>query len=307
MPTWLKPALDYLPQWLEMQVAETQLPGCAFAVTHRGKLVLERAFGVADLETHAALTPKHRFRVASHSKSFTATGIMRLVESRKLRLDAPGRQIRVRTARAHRLHDAAAVAVARRRRASRRSRQRAMGFAAAVPRRRGPARRSEDGAHARARCAFQIFQSRIRSARARHRIGDGYAVLEVDTPRGDRTGRTHAYAAGRTRWRAHADEQRLHRAHAVRPAAGRSRSADPCARLGHRLRQHRRRPRALLQPARSEIRFEIAERREPPRNDPRAPGHSGITARDANTDLESPAGRSAPRRGSATQAASPDF
>ncbi len=89
MPTWLKPALDYLPQWLEMQVAETQLPGCAFAVTHRGKLVLERAFGVADLETHAALTPKHRFRVASHSKSFTATGIMRLVESRNLRLDAP--------------------------------------------------------------------------------------------------------------------------------------------------------------------------------------------------------------------------
>ncbi len=89
MPAWLKPALDYLPQWLELQVAETQLPGCAFAVTHRGKLVLERAFGVADLETHTALTPKHRFRVASHSKSFTATGIMRLVEARKLRLNAP--------------------------------------------------------------------------------------------------------------------------------------------------------------------------------------------------------------------------
>lgn len=89
MPAWLKPALDYLPQWLELQVAETQLPGCAFAVTLRGKLVLERAFGVADLETHTALTPKHRFRVASHSKSFTATGIMHLVETRKLRLNAP--------------------------------------------------------------------------------------------------------------------------------------------------------------------------------------------------------------------------
>ncbi len=89
MPSWLTSALDYLPRWLELQVAETQLPGCAFAVAHRGKLVLDRAFGVADLETHAALTPKHRFRVASHSKSFTATGIMRLVEARKLRLDAP--------------------------------------------------------------------------------------------------------------------------------------------------------------------------------------------------------------------------
>ncbi len=89
MPAWLTSALDYLPRWLELQVTETQLPGCAFAVAHRGRLVLERAFGVADLETRAALTPKHRFRVASHSKSFTAAGIMRLVEARTLRLDAP--------------------------------------------------------------------------------------------------------------------------------------------------------------------------------------------------------------------------
>ena len=89
MPPWLTSALDYLPQWLGVQVDETQLPGCAFAVAHRGRLVLERAFGVADIEAHVALTPKHRFRVASHSKSFTATGIMRLVEARKLRLDAP--------------------------------------------------------------------------------------------------------------------------------------------------------------------------------------------------------------------------
>src|SRR4029450_13456175 len=89
MPPWLKSALDYLPQWLGVQVDETQLPGCAFAVAHRGRLVLERAFGVADLETRVALTPKHRVRVASHSKSFTATGIMRLVEVRKLLLDAP--------------------------------------------------------------------------------------------------------------------------------------------------------------------------------------------------------------------------
>ena len=88
-PPWLTSALDYLPRWLGVQVDETQLPGCAFAVAHRGRLVLERAFGVADLEAHVALTPKHRFRVASHSKSFTAAGIMRLVEARKLRLDAP--------------------------------------------------------------------------------------------------------------------------------------------------------------------------------------------------------------------------
>ena len=35
------------------------------------------------------LTPRHRFRVASHSKSFTAAGIMKLREQGKLHLDAP--------------------------------------------------------------------------------------------------------------------------------------------------------------------------------------------------------------------------
>ncbi len=89
MPKWLDAALDYLPRWLEFQLDETQQPGCVLAVSHRGKLVLEQAFGVADLRTHEPLTPRHRFRVASHSKSFTAGGVMRLVESRKLRLDAP--------------------------------------------------------------------------------------------------------------------------------------------------------------------------------------------------------------------------
>jgi CubicO group peptidase (beta-lactamase class C family) len=34
-----------------------------------------------------ALTPTHRFRVASHSKTFTTAGILRLVDAGRLRLD----------------------------------------------------------------------------------------------------------------------------------------------------------------------------------------------------------------------------
>ena len=49
--------------------------------------MLEQAFGYADLGKRTPLTPRHRFRVASHSKSFTAAGIMRLREQRKLKLD----------------------------------------------------------------------------------------------------------------------------------------------------------------------------------------------------------------------------
>jgi CubicO group peptidase (beta-lactamase class C family) len=49
MDHWLKPALDYIPQWLEYQLRETEQPGCVIAVVHKGQIVLERAFGYADL------------------------------------------------------------------------------------------------------------------------------------------------------------------------------------------------------------------------------------------------------------------
>jgi D-alanyl-D-alanine carboxypeptidase len=87
MNNWLKPALDYIPQWLEFQMRETEQPGCVIAIVHKGRVVLEQAFGYADIVSRAPLTPRHRFRVASHSKSFTAAGIMKLREAGKLGLD----------------------------------------------------------------------------------------------------------------------------------------------------------------------------------------------------------------------------
>ena len=73
--TWLSAAVDYLPRWLEHQMRVTEQPGCAIAVAHKGKLVFEAAFGHADLSRGIALTPRHRFRVASHSKTFTAAAL----------------------------------------------------------------------------------------------------------------------------------------------------------------------------------------------------------------------------------------
>jgi CubicO group peptidase (beta-lactamase class C family) len=89
MEKWVAAALDYVPEWLEFQMRLTEQPGCALAVAHKGKIVLERALGHADLAKGVALTPRHRFRVASHSKSFTAAGIMKLREEGRLRLDDP--------------------------------------------------------------------------------------------------------------------------------------------------------------------------------------------------------------------------
>ena len=89
MESWIKAALDYIPRWLDYQMRESEQPGCAIAVAHKGRVVLEQAFGHADAIRKRPLTPQHRFRVASHSKAFTAAGILRLREKDKLRLDDP--------------------------------------------------------------------------------------------------------------------------------------------------------------------------------------------------------------------------
>jgi CubicO group peptidase (beta-lactamase class C family) len=89
MEPWLQSAIGYIRSWIEFQLRTSQQPGCIVAVAHRGKVIAESAFGHANLTTGEKLTPRHRFRIASHSKSFTATAIMKLRERRKLRLDDP--------------------------------------------------------------------------------------------------------------------------------------------------------------------------------------------------------------------------
>ncbi|GLR83318.1 serine hydrolase domain-containing protein [Bradyrhizobium iriomotense] len=89
MDAWLRAAIDYIGSWIEFQLVGSQQPGLIVAITHRGEVVAEHAFGLANLDTGEKLTPRHRFRIASHSKSFTAAGILKLRERRKLRLDDP--------------------------------------------------------------------------------------------------------------------------------------------------------------------------------------------------------------------------
>jgi CubicO group peptidase (beta-lactamase class C family) len=86
---WLRSALDYVRDWLQFQVGMSRQPGCMIAIAHRGEIVMEAAFGNANLDSGEKLTPRHRFRIASHSKAFTAAGIMRLRERKQLKLDDP--------------------------------------------------------------------------------------------------------------------------------------------------------------------------------------------------------------------------
>lgn len=87
MEKWLEPALAYIPNWLAYQMRQSGQPGVSYAITYRGEVVAEGAFGHADLDARVKMTPRHRQRVASHSKTFTAAGIMKLREQGRLKLD----------------------------------------------------------------------------------------------------------------------------------------------------------------------------------------------------------------------------
>ena len=89
MRKWLQNALDYTGSWLELQMHQARQPGCVFSVAHKGRVVFEKAYGHANLQSGERLTPRHRFRVASHSKTFTAAAILKLREAGKLKLDDP--------------------------------------------------------------------------------------------------------------------------------------------------------------------------------------------------------------------------
>lgn len=74
-------------EYLGAQLAKHRIPGASLAVAREGKVVYQWCFGYADVESKTLVAPDHRFRIASLSKPLTATGVLRLVESGKLRLD----------------------------------------------------------------------------------------------------------------------------------------------------------------------------------------------------------------------------
>ena len=65
--------------------AET--PGCAVGVSREGRMVLARAYGMADLEHDVRNTPETIFEAGSVSKQFTAAAIIMLALDGKLSLD----------------------------------------------------------------------------------------------------------------------------------------------------------------------------------------------------------------------------
>ncbi len=75
--------------WMEGQMTSKALPGVVVGVVADQELVWVKGFGLADTAARKPMTPATQFRMASHSKLFTATAIMQLREQGKVRLDDP--------------------------------------------------------------------------------------------------------------------------------------------------------------------------------------------------------------------------
>ncbi|HST47400.1 serine hydrolase domain-containing protein [Jatrophihabitans sp.] len=81
--------LDYYRSWLDYRRWFLRIPGVQACVACDGVPRLSVALGTADEPAGTPLTERHRFRIASHSKTFTAVLVLRLVERGRLRLDDP--------------------------------------------------------------------------------------------------------------------------------------------------------------------------------------------------------------------------
>jgi CubicO group peptidase (beta-lactamase class C family) len=75
--------------WIQGQLLERNLPGVVVGVVSDQDLVWSEGFGFADTGAKTPMSPQVKFRMASHSKLFTATAVMQLREQGKLRLDDP--------------------------------------------------------------------------------------------------------------------------------------------------------------------------------------------------------------------------
>src|SRR5439155_9046906 len=64
-------------------------PGASVLVVRDGKVLMQKSYGMADLEQRIATTPDTNYRLASVTKQFTAASILILAKDKKLSIDDP--------------------------------------------------------------------------------------------------------------------------------------------------------------------------------------------------------------------------
>jgi len=75
-----------------MHAYQGAVPGAALAVLRGGVPILQRAYGLADVQGRVAATTATNYRLASMSKQFTAAAVLLLAEEGRLSIDDPIRR-----------------------------------------------------------------------------------------------------------------------------------------------------------------------------------------------------------------------
>jgi CubicO group peptidase (beta-lactamase class C family) len=84
---YYKDALHLIDNWINFQTYYKEIPGVAVGIFVEDEIIFQKTYGYADLEAKTKLNNQHLFRIASHSKLFTATAIMKLYHENKLSID----------------------------------------------------------------------------------------------------------------------------------------------------------------------------------------------------------------------------
>ena len=72
---------------LQAMMKKMDVVGLSVVVVKKGEIIYTHSFGLKSIENNEPLTDEHIFRIASISKSFSATSIMQLAEAKKLSLE----------------------------------------------------------------------------------------------------------------------------------------------------------------------------------------------------------------------------
>jgi len=80
-------AQQNVDDFIKEQMRDLQIPGLSVAVIKGGKILKEKGYGLADVETNTPATPQTAYKAASLSKQFIGAAIMLLVQDGKLQLD----------------------------------------------------------------------------------------------------------------------------------------------------------------------------------------------------------------------------
>jgi CubicO group peptidase (beta-lactamase class C family) len=83
------PAAATTDEYIQDEMKKRRIPGLALVVIKNGEIVKLNGYGVATLEHDVPVTPDTVFDLASVTKQFTATAIMRLADEGQLKPDDP--------------------------------------------------------------------------------------------------------------------------------------------------------------------------------------------------------------------------